>query len=159
MLPGTPYEVIIPSFARTMVADDVLLRLSAPSTGVLLLYRAWYGGTAVDGLNEPNMIQIVRLSTDGAGGGAPTFEQGMTDIAAFPGTAASLDAAWTTAPTVSDAYAPTPANLATGWEWAAHGVQDVKIVAPSERIGLRIIDASSAGITWEGGVAVTYLGS
>ena len=159
MFPGTAYELIIPQFNRTMVADDVLLRLSAPSTGVILVYRAWYGGTVVDDLNEPNMIQFVDLTSDGIGGSAPTFKGKMTDLAAFPGTASALDAAWGTAPTVDSSYAPIPFNLATGWEWAAHGVNDAYVIAPSERLGLRIIDVSSAGITWEGGLSLTYLGA
>ncbi len=159
MFPGTAYEIIMPSFARTLVADDVLIRISAPSTGVLLVYRAWFGGTAVDGLNEPNMMQFVDVTTDGTGGAAPTFKGKMTDLATFPGTAASIDAAWSAAPTVDSSYAPQPWNLATGWEWAAHGVNDAYVIGPSERLGFRVIDASSAGITWEGGVSVTYLGT
>ena len=145
---GSPYDIIIPAFTRTMVADDVLLRLSAPSTGILLVYRAWYGMIGTDDLNEPNMISFVRLSTDGVSGGTVTFEQKMEDHPAFPGTAASLDAAWGTPPTITDTFAPQSWNLATGWEWAAQSESDYFVVAPSQRIGLKMIDASSVSMNW-----------
>lgn len=36
---GLPYVARFPPFARALSADDVLCRISAPSTGILLVTR------------------------------------------------------------------------------------------------------------------------
>lgn len=116
---GRMYDVEIPSFTRSLEADEVICRISAPSDAVIFVLEAWFGQVGTDNLNEANAIEMVRLSTDGVGGATALFEAREPGDAAFGGTGATIDASdWSTEPTVSDVLGgATPFNLATGWNW------------------------------------------
>lgn len=158
---GIPYIARIPAVTRALSANDVLCRISAPSTGVLLVTRAWAGQELTNNLNEVNAIGFTRLSTDGSGGAAMTFEETIEAAAAFPGTGAAIDADnWTAAPTTSgNPFEDRMCNLASGWEWAAQTEEDCIVVPPSARIGLILLRAPSASMTWRGGLSLRYIGS
>lgn len=157
---GSKYVCRIPSFSRDPAADEVLLRLSAPSTGILLVTRAWFGQVAASSLNEPSSISLVRLSSDGTTGGSPVIEPKMPDHPAFPGSAACLDGdGWGTQPTVANTLEEFAFNLATGFDWAPTDEEDFIVVGPSERVGMRILTSPSASMTWRGGMNVLYIGS
>lgn len=157
---GLPYVARFPPFARALSADDVLCRISAPSTGILLVTRWFFGSRSGSALNENTAIAMVRLSTDGSNGATMTFEEGIEAVASFPGSGACMDADGWTQPTVSgNPFNDTPGNLATGIEWAPLSDDDYVVVPPSARVGLRLLTAPSASQTWVGYVGLRYLGS
>jgi hypothetical protein len=158
---GIPYTARIPAVTRALAANDVLCRISAPATGVLLIARAWFAQELTNSLNEVNCIAFTRLSADGSGGAAMTFEESLEAAAAFPGSGAAIDADnWTSAPTTTgNPFEDRAFNLATGWEWAAQSDEECIVVPPSTRIGLILLRAPSASMTWRGGVGLRYIGS
>lgn len=158
---GIPYLARIPSFARDLAADDVVCRISAPATGVLIVTRAQFGQSAGSNLNESSGACFVRLSSDGTGGAAMTFEEPIEAAAAFGGSGAAVDAdGWTAAPTVTgNNLHESDFNLAGGWEWIAANEGEYIVVPPSARIGLRILTSPSASMTWRGSVGLLYIGS
>lgn len=158
---GIPYIGRIPPVARSMSANEILCRISAPSTGVIVVTRATFGQRTSNSLNEVNAIGFTRLSADGAGGATMTFEEIIEAAPAFGGTGAAVDAdGWTTAPTTSGNPLNVVAfNLATGWEWAPQSDDDYIVVPPSARIGLIMLTAPSASMTWLGEVHFRYIGS
>lgn len=161
ILPGRCYDIEVPTFARQVAADEVVLRVSAPSTASLLVSAMWFGIVGTDDLNETNAMEIVRLSSDGAGGGSPTAEQRSSGDSAFGGTMASLDANdWTTDPTVSDTLGGArPFNLATGWRWSWAEEGAPITVSPSGRIGFRVVDTLSASMNIYAGMTVYEVGT
>ena len=157
---GIPYVAKIPSFARDIAADEVLCRVSAPSTGILLVTSAWFGQQSGSAINENSSIAFVRLSTDGSGGATMTFEEPMEAAPAFPGSGAALDADGWTQPTVSgNPFHERVFNLANEWQWAALSEDDYIVVPPSARIGLRLLVSPAASMTWRGGLSLLYIGS
>lgn len=158
---GIPYIARIPTFARDIAADEVVCRISAPATGVLLVTRAQFGQSAGSALNENSGACFVRLSSDGTGGAAMTFEEPIEAAAAFPGTGAAIDAdGWTAQPTVTgNNIAESDFNVAGGWEWAPEHEGGYIVVPPSARIGLRILTSPSVSMTWRGSVSLLYIGS
>ncbi len=141
---GRTYVARNPSFSRSVLNNEVLIRVSAPSTGILLLKRAIFGVTGADGLNQTEGVSLVRLSTDGTGGSTVLFEPDAPGDPAFGGSGAGLDAGgWTAQPTVANTLEELTYNLAGRWEWAAHDEDDYKLIQPSARIGLRHIGAQS----------------
>lgn len=157
---GRIYDVEIPTFNRSLTADEVICRVSAPSTAVVLVLEMWFGQVGTDGLNEPNSIEICRLSSDGTGGSTVLFkarELGSTD---FGGSGLGIDADdWTAEPTVSDVLGGgKPFNLASGWEWS--WTQSAPItVSPSGRIGFRIVDPVSAAMNFHAGMTILEIGT
>lgn len=157
---GIPYVARIPPFARALSADDVLCRISAPSTGVLLVVWARFGARTGSALNENTAAAFVRLSSDGSGGATMTFEEVIESAAAFPGSGATMDADGWTQPTVSgNPFNDFSGNLASGLEWAPLTDDDYIVVPPSARIGLRLLTAPSASQTYVGAIGLRYLGS
>ncbi len=157
---GRMYDVEIPTFTRSLTADEVICRVSAPSTAILLVLEMWFGIVGTDGLNEPNSMEITRLSTDGTGGSTALFEPREGGSTVFGGTGAGIDADdWTAEPTVSDVLGGgKPFNLATGWEWDWTRSGPI-VVSPSGRIGFRIVDAISASMICHAGMTVLEVGT
>lgn len=142
---GRTYVARIPTFNRSILANEVLIRVSAPSTGIILVKRAFFAITGGDNLNETEAIEIVILSTDGTGGGTVVFEPRAPGEPAFGGSGLSLDAnGWTAQPTVTDQLEQLGYNLAGQWEWAPQDEDDYILVPTSARIGLRHIGAISS---------------
>jgi len=156
---GRMYDCEIPTFTRSLTADEVICRISAPSDAILLVLEAWFGIVAADDLNEPNSIEMVRLSTDGTGGGTVLFEPREIGDPAFGGTGLSIDAGdWTAEPTVSDVLGGgTPFNLATGWQWSWTQSAPI-VVSPSARIGFRIVDPISTSMICHAGMTILEVG-
>jgi hypothetical protein len=152
------YDVEIPEFTRALSIGDVICRVSAPADAILLVLEAWFGMTGSDDLNEPNSIQMVRLSTDGSAGATLLFEARETGDPATGATGAGMDTGGWTLPTVSDALGgATPFNLATGWNWSWTQSAPI-VVSPSARIGFRISDAPSASMDFSGGLTILEIG-
>lgn len=142
---GRSYVARIPTFNRSIAANEVLIRVSAPSTGIILVKRAFFGVTGADNLNETEAIEIVILSTDGTGGGTVVFEARAIGDPAFGGSGTCLDAnGWTAQPTVTDQLDTLVYNIAGGWEWAPQDEDDYILVPTSARIGMRHIGAISS---------------
>lgn len=158
---GIPYTARIPAFARDLAADEVVCRVSAPSTGVLLITRAQFGQSAGSALNENSGVAFVRLSSDGAGGVAMTFDEPIEAAAAFGGSGAAIDTdGWTTAPTVTgNNLFEGDFNVAGGWDWAPEHEGGYIVVPPSGRIGLRVLTSPSVSMTWRGYINLLYIGS
>ena len=157
---GMDYIARLPEFARALAANDVLCRISAPSTGILLVKRATLWQRLAHNLNEVNAIGFCRLSTDGSSGAAMTFEETNEFAAAFPGSGAGMDADGWTQPTVSgNVFRVSQFNLANGYEWARQDEDDYILVPPSGRIGLRLLTAPSASMTWNLELDLLYLGA
>ena len=156
---GRMYDCEIPTFTRSLEADELICRLSAPSDAVVLLLEAWFGIIASDNLNEPNSMELVRLSTDGTGGGTMLFEQREVGDAAFGGTGATIDGNdWIAQPTTSDVLGGgTPFNLATGWHWSWTQSAPI-VVSPSGRVGFRIVDPISASMICHAGMTILEIG-
>lgn len=158
---GRMYDCEIPTFTKSLVADDVICRVSAPADSVLLVLEMWFGIVGADDLNEPNSMEILRLSTDGAGGGTISFKPREKGTPAFGGTGASIDSDdWTTGPTVSDVLGGgLPFNLATGWNWSWTQSAPI-VVSPgvSQRIGFRIVDPLSASMICHAGMTLLEVG-
>ena len=159
IIPGLIYDIEIPTFTRSLLADEVICRISAPADSVLFVLEAWFGIVGTDNLNEPNVMEMVRLSTDGTGGSTLLFEPREGNSPVFPGTGAGIDAGdWTAEPTVSDVLGGgRPFNLATGWNWS-WAESDVITVSPSGRIGFRIVDPISASMICHAGMTVALSG-
>lgn len=157
---GRMYDVEFPTFTRSLLADEVICRVSAPSTAVVLVLEMWFGVVGTDDLNEPNAMEICRLSSDGSGGGTALFEAREEGSTAFGGTGASIDADdWTAEPTVSDVLGGgKPFNLATGWEWDYTRSGPI-VVSPSARIGFRIVDPISASMICHAGMTILEVGT
>ncbi len=157
---GRMYDVEFPTFNRSLLADEVICRVSAPATSILLVLEMWFGMVGSDDKNEPNAIEICRLSTDGSGGSTALFEARELGSTAFGGTGAAIDAGdWTAEPTVSDVLGGArPFNLASGWEWS--WTQSAPItVSPSGRIGFRIVDPVSAAMDFHAGMTILEVGT
>jgi len=154
---GREYIARIASFANALAAGRVLCRVSAPSTGVLLIKRAWFGQISNSNLNEINALQFVRLSTDGSGGAAMVFEERAPGEPAFSGTGAAHDADGWTEPTIANTLDEIPFNLAGGCEWAPTDEDGYVLVPPSARFGLAIARAPSGSMTWAGGLVIQEL--
>jgi len=156
---GRMYDCEIPTFTRSLVADEVICRISCEAESVLVVLEAWFGIVGTDGLNEPNAMEMVRLSTDGAGGSTVLFEPREVGDPAFGGSGAAIDAGdWSTDPTVSDVLGGgTPFNLATGWNWSWTQSAPI-VVSPSQRIGFRIVDPLSASMICHAGMTVLEIG-
>lgn len=154
---GRTYVARIPNFARALSANDVLCRVSAPATGVLLVKKAWFGQSSNDNLNEAMAIAFARLSTDGSGGAAMVFERREPGDAAFGGSGASMDADGWTLPTIANTLDEMPWNLAGGFEWAPQDPDDYILVPPSARVGMVLLNAPSASMTWHGGLLIHEL--
>lgn len=157
---GRMYDVEFPTFTRSLTADEVICRVSAPATSILLVLDMWFGIVGTDDLNEPNGIEICRLSTDGIGGSTALFEPRESGSTVFGGSGAAIDAGdWSTEPTVSDVLGGAkPFNLATGWEWSWTSAGTIT-VSPSGRIGFRIVDALSASMICHAGMTVLEVGT
>lgn len=152
---GRTYVARITSFARALVANEVLCRISAPADGIILVKKAWFGQNNTDNLNEAMGISLVRLSDDGTGGAAMTFEDRAPDEPAFGGSGVSIDAdGWTAQPTVANTLDEFPFNLAGGFEWAPQDPDDYILVPTSARVGMRILTAPSASMQWVGGMLI-----
>ena len=160
MIPvGRMYHCVFPSVSRSLAADEVILNLVAPSDAVLLILSAYFSVRGTDDLNEPNSIEWVRTSSDGTGGGSPTFEVGEVGDPAPGATATAIDAdGWTAAPTVTDFWAGGGFNLAAGWEWSYAAAGRPMVISPSGRIGFRITDALSAAMNIEAGINFLEVG-
>ena len=156
---GLRYDIEFPTFTRSLTADEVICRVSAPADSLMLVEEMWFGIVGTDDLNETNAIELVTLSTDGTGGATPLFQQRELNAPVFPGTAASIDADdWTAEPTVSDVHGGAkPFNLATGWEWSWTQSGHLA-VPPSGRVGFRIVDALSASMICHAGMTVLIIG-
>jgi len=156
---GRMYDVEIPAFSRSLTADEVICRISAPSDAVVFILEAWFGQVGTDDLNEANAIEMVRLSSDGAGGATALFESREPGDSAFGGTGATIDAGdWSTEPTVSDVLGGgTPFNLATGWNWSWTSSGPI-VLSPSGRVGFRIVDPVSTSMTFHGGLTILEVG-
>ena len=156
---GRLYDCEIPSFARSLAADEVICRISAPSDAILLVLECWFGIVGTDDLNEPNGMEMVRLSSDGTGGSTVLFEQRESGDPATGATGAAIDAGdWSADPTVSDVLGgATPFNLSTGWNWAWTQSAPI-VISPSQRIGFRIVDAISASMTCHAGMTILEVG-
>lgn len=146
---GRGYTARVPVFTRSILNNEVLCRVSAPATGIVLVKRAVFGVTGADGLNQTEGVSLVRLSSDGIGGSVIVFLPDAVGDPAFGGTGAGLDAGgWSTQPTVSDTLIELTYNLAGRWEWAAQSEDSYKLIPTSARFGLRhigdISDASPA---------------
>ncbi len=159
IIPGLVYDIEIPTFTRSLTVDEVICRISAPSDSILLVLEMWFNIVGTDGLNEPNTMEIVRLSSDGTGGSTALFEPREGNSPAFPGTGAGIDAGdWSADPTVSDVLGGGRGfNLATGWVWS-WTESGVITVSPSARIGFRIVDALSASMICHAGMTVSLSG-
>jgi len=153
------YDVEIPTFTRSLTADEVICRISAPSDAVLLVLEAWFGIVGTDGLNEPNAMEMVRLSSDGTGGATALFEARETGDPVTGATGAAIDAGdWTAEPTVSDVLGgATPFNLASGWNWSWTQSAPI-VVSPSGRVGFRVVDAISASMICHAGLTILEIG-
>ncbi len=156
---GRMYDVEIPAFSRALAANEVICRLSAPADAVLLILEMWFGQTDTDDLNEPVGIEIVRLSTDGAGGATMLFKPRASGDPVFGGTGAAIDAGdWSTEPTVSDVLGGAhQVNLATGWDWSWTQSGPI-IVSPSQRAGFRITNPASVSMAFDGGLTILEVG-
>jgi len=157
---GRMYNVEFPTFTRSLTADEVICRVSAPSTAVLLVLEMWFGIVGTDDLNEPNAMEIVRLSSDGTGGSTALFKPLEVGSTAFGGSGASIDADdWSANPTVSDVLGGAkPFNLATGWDWDWTRSAPIT-VSPSGRVGFRIVDPLSASMICHAGMTVLEIGT
>lgn len=152
---GRTYVARIPTFNRSVLANEVLIRVSAPSTGIILVKRAFFAITGGDALNQTEAVELVRLSTDGTGGGTVVFEPNAPGDPAFGGSGLSLDAGgWTAQPTVANTLEQLGWNVAGQWEWAAVDEDDYKLVQPSARIGIRHIGALGAAYDCYGGLVI-----
>ncbi len=154
------YDVEIPTFNRSLTADEVICRISAPATSIVMVLEMWFGQHGVDDLNEPHIMEICRLSSAGTGGSTALFEAREGGSTAFGGTGAGIDAGdWTAEPTVSVVLGGgKPFNLATGWEWDWTRSGPI-IVDPSARIGFRIVDAVSAAMDFHAGLTILEVGT
>lgn len=152
---GRTFVARIPTYARQLAANDVLCRISAPADGIILVKKAWFGQDANDNLNEAMGIALVRLSDDGSGGASVVFEERAPDEPAFGGSGVAQDADnWTAQPTVANTLDEFQFNLAGGFEWAPQDPDDYILVPTSARVGLRILTASSASMSWRGGLLI-----
>ena len=156
---GRMYDVEIPTFNRSLTTDEVICRVSAPSDATVLVLEMWFGQAGTDGLNEPNTIEITRLSSDGTGGSTLLFAPREIGTVAFGGTGAGIDADdWSADPTIDVVLGGgKPFNLATGWEWSWTTSAPI-VVSPSGRIGFRIVDAISTSMTFHGGMTILAIG-
>jgi len=152
------YDVELPSFGRALSAQDVLMRVSAPSDAVVLILEAWFGMVGTDDINEPNSMQFSRYSTDGSGGATLLFQPREVGDPATGATGAGMDSSGWTNPTSSAALGGgLPFNMATGWNWS--WTQSAPIVlSPSGRGGFRILDAPSASMSYHGGMTILEIG-
>lgn len=158
---GRLYEVEFPTFTRSLTADEVICRVSAPATAVVLVLEMWFGIVATDDLNEPNSMEIVRLSSDGTGGVAAVFTPKEIGSTAFGGSGATIDAGdWTAEPTISGTPlgGGKPFNLSVGWEWDWTRSGPI-VVSPSGRIGFRIVDPISASMVCHAGMTILEIGT
>ena len=160
---GRVYVIQLPTagIARSLAADEVIMRVSAPATASLLVLAASFGIVGTDDKNEPNVIEMCRLSTDGTGGSTTTVEQTDLGDTAFGGTHSGIDADdWTAEPTVTDVLPQGgPFNLASGWHFSAAEFGRPIVVPPSGRIGFRIKDAISASMTFHASMTVLEVGT
>ena len=143
---GRGYTASVPVFTRSILDNEVLCRISAPATGIVLVKRAYFGVTGADGLNQTEGVSLVLLSSDGIGGAAMVFEQDAPGDPDFGGSGAGLDAGgWSTQPTVANTLLRLTYNLAGRWEWSAQNEDSYKLIPTSARFGLRHIgDVSDA---------------
>jgi len=157
---GRMYDVEIPTFTRNLAADEVICRISAPATAVVLVLEMWFGIVGTDNLNEPNSMEIVRLSNDGTGGVAVIFKVRELGSTAFGGSGVGIDADdWSSQPVVTDVLGGGKSfNLATGWEWDWTRSAPIT-VSPSGRIGFRIVDALSASMVCHAGMTILEIGT
>jgi len=156
---GRIYDCEIPTFTRSLAADEVICTISAPSDAIVMILEMWFGIVATDGLNEPNSIEVVRTSTAGTGGVAVLFQQREEGDPAFGGTGQAIDADdWSADPTVTAPLGGgTPFNLATGWNWSWTQSAPI-IISPSGIVGFRIIDALSASMICHAGLTILEVG-
>jgi len=156
---GRMYDCEIPTFSRSLLADEVICRVSAPSDAILMVLEAWFAIIGQDDLNEPNAMEMVRLSTDGTGGSTILFEPREVGDPATGATGLAIDAGdWTAEPTVSDVLGGgTPFNLATGWQWSWTQSAPI-VVSPSGRIGFRIVDPLSTAMNCHVGMTILEIG-
>jgi len=152
------YDVELPSYSRALSANDVLVRISAPSDAILLILEAWYGQVQTDDINEPNSMQWARFSTDGSAGATALFVPREVGDPATGATGASMDSSGWTQPSSSSALGGgLPFNLATGWNWSWTQSAPI-VVSPSGRVGFRILDAPSASMNFHGGLTILEIG-
>lgn len=150
---GRAYSVVMEATAVAAAKD--LIRLSAPSTGIVVVTKAWIGQEATDDLNEAMGAILQSASSDGTGTSATPVakEAGST---AFGGSAVVDLSADTTQ---SDVYVREAWNLAAGWVWTPFSEDDAIVVSPSARVVLRLPTAPSASMTITAGMEFREIGT
>lgn len=150
---GIPFTVQTDQVAETTAQS--LIRLSAPSTAVLAIVKAWVGQDNVDALNEPLGIQIHEASTDGTGSSITARAIGGHNQT-FGGTAIG---SITLDPTEGNILVREAFNAAAGWVWTPFDESDCLVVAPSQRIVLHLDTAPSVSMNFSAGFTFYEIGT
>jgi hypothetical protein len=140
-----------------------MLSFGTSADRTLLVYSMWWNIRGPDKLNEPNAMEIVRMSDRGSGGALgelKALETGQPNSGISANQIDSSD--WTTPPVVTDVIGGArPFNLARGWQWSAHPQGQPIVVQPAgggDNLGFRILSATSGPVTFDLGAIFLAVG-
>lgn len=150
---GLPFTVQTDQVAEATTQD--LIRLSAPSTAVVAVVKAWMGQDNVDNLNEPLAAQIHKATTDGTGTTITARPVGGHD-GTFGGTAIG---SITADATEGNILVREGWNAAAGWVWTPFDESDCIVLAPSERLVLRLDVTPSVSMNFSAGFTFYEIGN
>jgi len=146
------------SVTRQLVADDVIAVVNTVPNLMFLILQLYLHQYGNDQLNEPNAIEVLRL-TGGQGGGqvmtVKNYETG--DPVASLGLNGIDADDWSTPPTPSTVMGGArPFNLSSGWRWAFAGTSPI-VITNNNKVGFRIVDTISAVASFNYGVVVQQI--
>jgi hypothetical protein len=150
---GIPFTVQTDQVAETTVQS--LIRLSAPSTAVIAVVKAWVAQDSVDNLNEVLGVQIHEASTDGTGASVTARAIGGHN-GTFGGTAIGTI---TADPTAGNILVREGFNAAAGWVWTPFDESDALVIAPSGRLVLHLDTAPSESMNFSAGFTFYEIGT
>ena len=148
---GRMYSV--PFSGITVSAAQDLIRVSAPSTAVVVVHSVSITQDT-DETSQQLPFQIHRASTDGSGGSAVTPTPLLVGDPAFAGTAARNN---TTRATAGVVIRRRSENLLNGVHWVFTPEERI-VIPPSGRVVVGLETAPAAGLPFSGEMIIEEIG-